>query len=81
MYEEPLPVFAGWPDAPCGYLKFSQVYDPEAAKARQNGWPVLELQGNHFHMLVEPKVVAEALVHLARTMRDSKIVGKRRRGP
>ena len=80
VYEEPLPVFPGWPDGPCGYLKCSQVYDPEAAKARRNGWPVLELQGNHFHMLVEPEAVAQALVHLVRHGR-SKAVGERRRGP
>src|SRR5258707_2007896 len=26
VYEEPLPVFAAWPDAPCAYIQFSPVY-------------------------------------------------------
>src|SRR5206468_1317091 len=25
IYEEPIPVFKGWPDAPCGYLRFADT--------------------------------------------------------
>ena len=66
VYEEPLPVFEGWPDAPCGYLQFSPFYAPYAEQARREGWAYRRLEGGHFHMLVEPKAVANALVEIAR---------------
>ena len=68
VYDEPLPVFSGWPDAPCGYVKFSPAYEREAERARRNAWRVLDLPGGHFHMLIEPRGVANALVHLAGSM-------------
>ncbi len=68
VYDEPLPVFSGWPDAPCGYVKLSPAYEREAQRGRQKGWRVLDLPGGHFHMLVEPHRVADALVHLAGDM-------------
>lgn len=37
FWEEPIPVFEGWPDAPCGYLLFSESYRAEAARARAMG--------------------------------------------
>jgi len=67
FFEEPLPLPAGWPDAPCGYLWFSAPYLPALAEARSRGWPVRELPGGHFHMLVEADAVARALLELART--------------
>lgn len=71
VYEEPLPVFPGWPDAPCGYLQFSQVCEPSANHARKQGWPCLKLPGGHFHMLVDPEAVQEALLGLTHEMRVS----------
>jgi hypothetical protein len=68
VYDEPLPVFSGWPDAPCGYVKFSAAYEREALGARRNGWRVLDLPGSHFHMLVEPRKVAGAPVDFAGDM-------------
>lgn len=68
VYEEPLPVFSGWPDAPCGYLKFSPAYEADAAKARQAGWPRMELPGSHLHMLAAPDDVANALIDLSLMM-------------
>lgn len=66
VYEEPLPVFADWPDAPCGYLRFgaNPAYDASAAHAQQAGWPYRQLQGAHFHMLVDPVEVTTALLAL-----------------
>jgi pimeloyl-ACP methyl ester carboxylesterase len=64
VYEEPLPVFAGWPDAPCGYLQLSPTYEPAAEEAREMGWAYRRLEGGHFHMLVEPAAVADALLGL-----------------
>lgn len=65
FWEEPIPVFAGWPDAPCAYLHFSAAYDADAERARRSGWPSRELAAGHFHMLVDPIAVADALVDLA----------------
>jgi hypothetical protein len=66
VYEEPLPVFPGWPDAPCAYLRFGHnpAYAAPAAHAQQAGWPYLQLDGHHFHMLVDPPAVANALIEL-----------------
>jgi hypothetical protein len=70
VYEEPIPVFSGWPDAPCGYLSFSDTgaYDEAIQTVKQEGWAYAELAGKHFHMLVEPDVVAGALVRLTEEM-------------
>src|SRR5512134_2782374 len=38
FFTEPIPVFAGWPDAPCMYIQFSAFYEKPAAQARQAGW-------------------------------------------
>lgn len=66
FWEEPIPVFAGWPDAPCAYLRFapSPAYDAAGTEARSRGWPYAELSGEHFHMLVDPTAVTEALLDL-----------------
>ncbi len=66
VYEEPLPVFAGWPDAPCGYIRFSPVYDSALMEARQRGWPFRMFDAGHFHMLVEPNAVAIALIDVCK---------------
>ena len=64
FFEEPIPVFAGWPDAPCAYLQFSAGYDYSAADASQRGWPVVQLDVGHFHMLVEETTVADHILAL-----------------
>jgi len=68
VYEEPLPVSADWPGAPCGYLLFSGPYEPDAHEAPVRGWALRELPGGHFHMLVDPSAVADALLELASEM-------------
>ncbi|MGH8248435.1 MAG: alpha/beta fold hydrolase, partial [Gammaproteobacteria bacterium] len=69
FFEEPIPVFSGWPDAPCGYLLFSPAaYAVPAARARRDGWAYRELDAGHFHMLVDPKAVANALRDLVEQM-------------
>ncbi|HLF28818.1 MAG TPA: alpha/beta fold hydrolase [Anaerolineae bacterium] len=70
FFEERIPVFDGWPDAPCGYLLFSPVYAAPAARARREGWAYREMQAGHFHMLVEPAAVANALVDLEVVMNE-----------
>jgi hypothetical protein len=64
FYDEPIPVFPGWPDAPAAYLQLSDGYDVPARQAVQRGWLVQHLHAHHFHMLVAPKVVARALLEL-----------------
>jgi hypothetical protein len=62
FFTEPIPVFDGWPDAPCVYIRFSAPYEKPAAQARQAGWPTYELEAGHFHMLVDPVTVTDLLV-------------------
>ncbi len=65
---EPIPVFTGWPDAPCGYLRFTPFYRKPAERARREGWAYAELEGGHFHMLVDPSSVADTLLGLTQRM-------------
>jgi alpha/beta hydrolase family protein len=62
FFTEPIPVFPGWPDAPCAYIQFSAPYEGAAAQARGAGWPTYELEAGHFHMLVDPTVVTDLIV-------------------
>ena len=62
FFTEPIPVFDGWPDAPCVYIQFSAPYDRPAAQARQAGWLTYILEAGHFHMLVDPATVTEMLI-------------------
>jgi len=64
FFEEPIPVFSGWPDAPCAYLQFTPGYDVPAGLARREGWATAKMEGEHFHMLVDPAAVADALISL-----------------
>lgn len=64
FFEEPLPVFAGWPDAPCAYLQLSSGYDYSAAEAAQRGWPVARLAGGHFQLLVDETAVTDHILNL-----------------
>ena len=75
--EEPIPVFRGWPDAPCGYLSFkgTSSYGEAVERAKREGWAYVELDGAHFHMLVDPSGVAEALVGLADQLQVKGIIG------
>lgn len=64
FFTEPIPVPARWPDAPCGYIRFSSSYAWDARQAEQAGWPVREVEAGHFHMLVDPDGVAALLLDL-----------------
>lgn len=61
FFTEPIPVFDGWPDAPCVYIKFSAPYQRPAVYARQAGWPTYELEAGHFHMLVDATAVTNMI--------------------
>ena len=68
FFEEPLPDVAGWPYAGSAYLQFSPVYDGSAEQARQARWPCYVVAAGHFHMLVDPEGVRDALVELAQEL-------------
>jgi hypothetical protein len=58
MFEEVHPPAPGWPTAPGGYLQLSEVYEDEAARAREFGWPVRQQLSHHLALLTEPGQVA-----------------------
>ncbi len=63
FFTEPIPVFAGWPDAPCVYIRFSAPYDKAAAQAGAADWLVYDLDAGHFHMLVSPVAVTDMIIN------------------
>jgi pimeloyl-ACP methyl ester carboxylesterase len=63
FFTEPIPVFAGWPDAPCVYIRFSAPYDKSAAQAMASDWLVYDLDAGHFHMLVNPVAVTDIIIN------------------
>lgn len=65
FFLESIPVPASWPDVPGGYLRFSAPYHEPATRAAELGWTVYALEAGHFHMLVNPRVVADILLELA----------------
>jgi hypothetical protein len=62
FFTEPIPVFKGWPDAPCVYIKLSPAYEYYAAQARKAGWDTYEMEAGHFHMLVDPSSVTDVII-------------------
>ena len=63
-WTEELPTVRRWPNAACGYLQFSPPYRSAADRARRAGWPTRHLPAGHFHQLVDPAGVVDALVDL-----------------
>jgi hypothetical protein len=70
FFTEPIPVPAGWPDAPCGYLRLSPAYAVPAEAARRAGWACREIEAGHFHPMVDPFVVTDALLDLVSSARS-----------
>lgn len=64
FWDERVPVSAGWPDAPCGYLHLSKGYDSYATEARNRGWACVHVEGRHFLPVIDPVRVADGLVQL-----------------
>ncbi|MFG2791906.1 alpha/beta hydrolase [Streptomyces sp. NPDC048419] len=63
-YEQHVPVPGGWDDHPCSYLLFGPPYDDLAAEARERGWQVAHLPGEHLHQIVDPAGTARKLTAL-----------------
>ena len=68
FFTEPIPVFSGWPDAPCAYIKFSSAYTWDFQQAKQASWWVHEVNAGHFHMLVEPTAVTQLIIEAVETL-------------
>lgn len=64
-FEEPIPVPASWPEAPCAFVHLSKTYAPAAAEAKSRGWLVRELPSSHVQMLLDPEGFAQELVSVA----------------
>jgi hypothetical protein len=71
FFTEPIPVYVGWPDAPCVYIQFSDSYNWDALQAKKSGWPVYEMYAAHFHMLVEPSAVADLIMKSVQNFLDA----------
>jgi hypothetical protein len=69
MFEEVHPPVPQWPDAPAAYLRLSEAYQDQAAKARALGWPVAERMSHHLAPLTDPAQVAESLRELLGQLR------------
>jgi hypothetical protein len=61
MFDEVHPPVPQWPDAPAAYLRLSEAYQDEAARARELGWPVAERMSHHLAPLTHPALVAGSL--------------------
>ena len=68
FFSEPLPIIEEWPDAPCGYIQFSEAYASQCEQARHNHWTCFTFDAGHFHMLVEPAQVASTLSDMLDTL-------------
>ncbi len=68
FFTEPIPVFAGWPDAPCAYIKLSDGYGRAAEAAQRASWACSAIDAGHFHLLVDPVEVAALLLAHAESM-------------
>jgi pimeloyl-ACP methyl ester carboxylesterase len=64
LFEDGLPVTAGWCDWQCGNLLLSEDMRDESDRARSLGWPVLEDVGNHLDVVNRAPDVAADLVRL-----------------
>jgi hypothetical protein len=70
FFEEDMPLVPGWPDAPGGYLLFTQGYHHHLEQAQRAGWPTRTLLAGHFHLLVDPVAVATTLIELMKQMNE-----------
>jgi hypothetical protein len=70
-YQQTLPVPTSWASVPAGYLQFCAGYEEEAGRARQAGWPVDHLPGEHLHQVVDPAAVTDRILSLINRLAPS----------
>jgi hypothetical protein len=61
LYDEPIRVPDQWPEAPCGYLQFSDACPTAVSLAHARGWTFELVPGHHLWPLCDPQAVAEAI--------------------
>lgn len=68
----PLSYFSGsvppvrpWPSVENGYILLSKAYVDEASEARQRGWVVEELRGEHLDIVTRARAIADAIRRVA----------------
>ena len=54
-----------WPEARCAYLRFSDAYPRPYVEALRRRWLTRQIGAGHFHMLENPRYVAEALLEFS----------------
>jgi pimeloyl-ACP methyl ester carboxylesterase len=63
-YDNLPPTIDGWDQRPCAYIWFAEPYDANAEVATDRGWPTRHRPGQHLHMLVDPRAVANDVMEL-----------------
>ena len=69
-FEGAVSVPGGWTEAPCGYVRLSEAFEPVAADAEERGWPVIRMTAGHLHLAVDPVSVASAILSVAPVTAD-----------
>ncbi|GIG86994.1 alpha/beta hydrolase family protein [Plantactinospora endophytica] len=67
-YTEPLRIGTAVDEVPGAFVEcvdWMRVFTPYAERARERGWPVVELPTGHEAMVTAPRALAEALLRLA----------------
>lgn len=57
-----------WSACARGYIQTSPVFEDEASRAEELGWPVARLKGTHLHPALAPAETAQALIDICRTL-------------
>ncbi len=80
LYDEPIRVPDGWPEAPCGYLQLAASSPGAVAPARERGWACADLPGHHLWPLCEPEAVAESVDAIVGMLAEQPIEPRRSAG-
>jgi pimeloyl-ACP methyl ester carboxylesterase len=67
-YTDPLRLTGAVDRVPAAFIEcvdWMRVFQAQADRARERGWPVHELETGHEAMVTAPKALADALLHLA----------------
>jgi hypothetical protein len=70
FFTERITISEHWTQTPCGYVQFTETYAIHADHARRLGWPTLRIQGKHFHMVVAPRRIAQALIEIEKRISE-----------
>jgi hypothetical protein len=68
FFAETMPDVPSWPEAPVGYLLFTEGYHRFLQRAQNAGWPTRTLASGHFAPLSDSAAVATTLLDLIQQM-------------